>query len=72
MSPGLLPIPGEKSAPLQRHRMRVSRLNSPDFAQPQTVSLLDIAPHLGLIVFTVLTGAVSLYLIYTMLRPDAF
>jgi len=27
---------------------------------------------LGLIVFTVLTAAIALYLIYTMLRPDAF
>jgi F subunit of K+-transporting ATPase (Potass_KdpF) len=36
------------------------------------VSLLNIAPHLGLILFTILTAAVSLYLIYTMLRPDAF
>jgi F subunit of K+-transporting ATPase (Potass_KdpF) len=72
MSPGPLPILEEKSIPLQGCRMRVSVLNSPDFAPPRTVSLLDIAPHLGLIVFTVLTAAVSLYLIYTMLRPDAF
>lgn len=36
------------------------------------MSLLNIAPHLGLIVFTVLTAAIGLYLIYTMLQPDAF
>jgi F subunit of K+-transporting ATPase len=36
------------------------------------VWLQDLAPHLGLIVFSVLTAAVGLYLIYTMLRPDAF
>ncbi len=52
--------------------MRVSTLNSPDFGPPGQVSLLNIAPHLALIVFTILTAAVSLYLIYTMLRPDAF
>ncbi|MGA7861425.1 MAG: hypothetical protein WCB19_06170 [Thermoplasmata archaeon] len=34
--------------------------------------LLKLAPHLGLIVFTALTAAIALYLIYTMLRPDAF
>jgi hypothetical protein len=52
--------------------MRVSPLNTRHFGPPGTVSILDIAPHLGLVVFTVLTAAVSLYLIYTMLRPDAF
>jgi len=44
----------------------------PTAVRPSTVSLLDIAPHLGLIVFTLLTAAIGLYLIYTMLRPDAF
>ncbi|MGC2290153.1 MAG: hypothetical protein WA688_09920 [Thermoplasmata archaeon] len=34
--------------------------------------LLKLTPHLGLIVFTLLTAAIGLYLIYTMLRPDAF
>jgi F subunit of K+-transporting ATPase (Potass_KdpF) len=34
--------------------------------------LQNLAPHLGLIVFTALTVGVTLYLIYTMLRPDAF
>jgi hypothetical protein len=52
--------------------MRVESLNTPDLGPPGTVSLLDIAPHLGLILFTILTAAVSLYLIYTMLHPDAF
>jgi len=58
--------------------MRVSPLNTPDFGPLQTVVLLNLgpllklAPHLGLIVFTVLTAAIALYLIYTMLRPDAF
>ena len=52
--------------------MRVSTLNSPDFGPRTTVLDLNLAPHLGLIVFTVLTAAVSLYLIYTMLRPTAF
>lgn len=47
-------------------------LNSPRFAPLGTVSLLNLAPHLGLIVFTVLTAAIAVYLIYTMLRPDAF
>jgi hypothetical protein len=52
--------------------MHVPTLNTPDFGASGKVSLLDIAPHLGLIVFTILTAAVSLYLIYTMLHPDAF
>jgi hypothetical protein len=52
--------------------MRVSGLNTPDFGPPETVMLANLGPHLGLIVFTVLTAAVALYLIYTMLRPDAF
>jgi hypothetical protein len=52
--------------------MRDSGLNSPEFGPRRTVSLGSLAPDLGLIVFTVLTAAVSLYLIYTMLRPDAF
>jgi hypothetical protein len=52
--------------------MRDSTLNSSDLGPPATVWLSEIAPHLGLIVFTILTAAVSLYLIYTMLRPDAF
>jgi hypothetical protein len=52
--------------------MRVSPLNTPDLGPPTTVSLWNLAPHFGLIVFTVLTFAVSLYLIYTMLKPDAF
>jgi hypothetical protein len=72
MSPGALRPPVEERPSLQGHRMRVETLNSPDFGPPRTVSLLDIAPHLGLIVFTILTAAVSLYLIYTMLHPDAF
>jgi hypothetical protein len=52
--------------------MRVSSLNTPDLGPPVTVLDLNLAPHLGLIVFTLLTAAVSLYLIYTMLRPNAF
>jgi hypothetical protein len=52
--------------------MRVPSLNTPDFGPRATVLDLNLAPHLGLILFTVLTAAVSLYLIYTMLRPGAF
>ena len=52
--------------------MRDSGLNTPELGPRTTVSLGNLAPHLGLIVFTVLTAAVALYLIYTMLRPDAF
>lgn len=78
VSPGALRFRERKPPSLQRHRMRVSPLNTPDFGPPATVALLNFAPllkltpHLGLIVFTLLTAAIGLYLIYTMLRPDAF
>lgn len=52
--------------------MGVSSLNTPDFGPRSTVWDLNLAPQLGLIVFTVLTSAISIYLIYTMLRPTAF
>lgn len=52
--------------------MGVSPLNTRDFGPRRTVLLGTLAPHLGLIVFTALTAAIALYLIYTMLQPDAF
>lgn len=58
--------------------MRDSPLNTPHLGPPATVSLLGASSlasagsHLGLIVFTALTAAIALYLIYTMLRPGAF
>ncbi|MCI4352885.1 MAG: potassium-transporting ATPase subunit F [Thermoplasmata archaeon] len=36
------------------------------------MTLSFLAPHLGLILFTVLTFAITLYLVYSMLRPDRF
>jgi hypothetical protein len=58
--------------------MQLYLLNTHELGPFGTVSLLNISPllnlgpHLGLIVFTALTAAIGLYLIYTMLRPDAF
>ncbi len=36
------------------------------------MGLSTVAAHLGLVVFTALTVAVVAYLVYSMLRPDAF
>ena len=52
--------------------MRDSPLNSAHLGPLGTVALASLAPHLGLILFTVLTAGIALYLIYTMLRPDRF
>lgn len=71
-------LPGFERTPLQWHRMRNQTLNTPNFGPLGTVALLRVSSlpdpsiHLGLLVFTILTAAIGLYLIYTMLRPGAF